>query len=336
MDIEESSTNYLSDEAKWGIVISRHYYGEKYTDIMDLYDGKSKGTISKVLKKYDEIGHVENQFKGPGAYTKQSSEMNTIVDDLITQNPKTTQTVIQRELRRRDIHVSNWLVSRVRGQLGYKKGKIKLIPRLTETHKLKRVQYCQKMLKDKFTNVIFSDECVFALNKDGSMVWYKPGQERPTKECINPDIKIMIWGAICRKGKFSLYWHGSSVTAEVYKECLSAFIPEANERYGEKRWRFQQDWAPAHKPKKIKEFILESARAILEHPSVSPDLNPIEKVWAWMKKKIEKWGPITKDELEYCIDSAWDLLNDEKINRFIDHMFTIMPKIIEKGGAIID
>ena len=336
MDIEDPSTPYLSDEVKWGIVISRKYYNEKYTDIMSRYGLQSKGTVSKILKKYEETGTVENQFSGPGSYTKQSEELLSAIDVMIAENPKTTQTIIQRELNKQEVYVSTSLISRIRSRLGYKKGKIKLRPSLTEAHKQKRVEYCSKMQFDQMKNVIFSDECIFSLNKDGSMVWYRVGEERMVKELINPDVKMMVWGAISRKGKFSLYWHGSTVNQETYKECLSEFIPEANRLYGHKKWRFQQDWAPAHKPKLIRAFILEDAKAILDHPSVSPDLNPIEKVWSWMKRKIEKWGPTTKDELEVCIESAWDLLDNEKINRFIDHMHTIMPQIIQRDGNIID
>ena len=95
----------------------------------------------------------------------------------------------------------------------------------------------------------------------------------------------MVWGAISRKGKFSLYWHEGPVNAETYKECLEDFVVEANARYKKKKWRFQQDWAGAHRPNNIRTFILENAYAIMNHPSVSPDLNPIEKVWSWMKRK---------------------------------------------------
>ena len=44
------------------------------------------------------------------------------------------------------------------------------------------------------------------------------------KELINPAVKLHVWGSISRRGKFSLYWHESSVNADVYMDCL--FIPE--------------------------------------------------------------------------------------------------------------
>ena len=124
MDIEDPSTPYLSDEVKWGIVISRKYYNEKYTDIMSRYGLQSKGTVSKILKKYEETGTVENQFSGPGSYTKQSEELLSAIDVMIAENPKTTQTIIQRELNKQEVYVSTSLISRIRGRLGYKKGKL--------------------------------------------------------------------------------------------------------------------------------------------------------------------------------------------------------------------
>ena len=192
------------------------------------------------------------------------------------------------------------------------------------------------MIHDMMSNIIFSDECTFALNKDCSTVWFRRGEEKLARELLNPDVKFMVWGAISRKGRFQLYWHEGSVNGEKYLECLEGFVLEANARYGIKKWRFQQDQAGAHRPKYIKDFLNENAYAIMNHPSNSPDLNPIEKVWSWMKRKTNFWGPTSKDELEYCIQSAWELLNTEKINHFIDHMYNIMPRIIESGGQILD
>ena len=337
MDVENDTNSiYLSDEIKWGIVISRKYYKEKYNDIMDMYNLSSKGTISKILKKYEETGSVNNLFTGPGSYSKQSEELIASIDKLIQSNPKSTETLIYRKLKEEDISVSTWLIAKIRRQLGYKKSKIRLKPHLNQNHKDKRVEYCKEMVNDNMSNIIFSDECIFALNNDCSTVWYRPGEEKMARELINPAVKLHVWGSISRRGKFSLYWHESSVNADVYMDCLKEFIPEVNKRYGRHKWRFQQDWAGSHRPKKVKDLILKDVYAIMNHPSVSPDLNPIEKVWSWMKRKINYWSPTNKDELEYCIESAWNLLNNDKINNFIDHMYNIMPRIISSGGEMLD
>jgi len=58
-----------------------------------------------------------------------------------------------------------------------------------------------------------------------------------------------------------------------------------------KIWFFQQDGSPGHRPKKIKSYIKNwSTKKILPHPAQSPDLNPIELIWAQMKRMVEKKG----------------------------------------------
>jgi transposase len=48
------------------------------------------------------------------------------------------------------------------------------------------------------------------------------------------------------------------------------------------------DNAAFHKSAKTKELIEQSSCQLLFLPPYSPDLNPIEKFWAWLKKKIQE------------------------------------------------
>lgn len=44
-----------------------------------------------------------------------------MIEEMIEGNPKNTQTLIQRELRKENINVSTWLIAKVRSELDYMK-----------------------------------------------------------------------------------------------------------------------------------------------------------------------------------------------------------------------
>jgi len=50
------------------------------------------------------------------------------------------------------------------------------------------------------------------------------------------------------------------------------------------------DNATFHKGLDIQKIIEDSGHTILWLPPYSPDLNPIEQTWAWVKKKRQDWG----------------------------------------------
>ena len=71
---------------------------------------------------------------------------------------------------------------------------------------------------------------------------------------------------------------------------------------------FMQDNAPCHKSRKVMDFMEENNIETMEWPPQSPDMNPIENLWAIIKiRRQKKFGvPNTKQDLIEQIFEIWD------------------------------
>ena len=119
-----------------------------------------------------------------------------------------------------------------------------------------------------------------------------------------------------------------------YQEILSTyFIPFVKNHY-EDHHRLMQDNDPKHVSKSTKEFMLKNDVNHWPTPPESPDLNPIENVWAGLKGYIHKTKkPKNKKDLVEGIKLYWyNRVTPEVCNRYINHLFNVIPVVIQKRG----
>jgi hypothetical protein len=107
-------------------------------------------------------------------------------------------------------------------------------------------------------------------------------------------------------------------------------------------WIFQQDNCTTHTAKRNIEYLERKAResqykwTVMEWPSNSPDLNPIENIWAYLKQQLRGYDvvPRTTSELVDRVRAEWEKLEPEFLERYADSLpARIAAVIANRGGS---
>jgi len=157
--------------------------------------------------------------------------------------------------------------------------------------------------------IIWTDETSFWRNKSKSgHGWVcRDGEDMDIESEAPINLngpKVHVWGAISAKGKFKLYLFEENLTSELYIKILRSRLAEMKKVFPE-GFYFMHDNDPKHKSRPVKEFAQKNLLEILPWPSYSPDFNLIERVWAWLKKKIAADSVENITELKKSIKKHW-------------------------------
>src|SRR3954470_22401281 len=100
-------------------------------------------------------------------------------------------------------------------------------------------------------------------------------------------------------------------------------------------WRFQQDNDPKYTSHVTEKFLQDNVPEVIDWPSNSPDLNPIENLWNIVKTNVERRRPKNLDNLNRFMIEEWKDIPDSVIKNLIGSMRKRCEAVIERNGERI-
>ena len=169
-------------------------------------------------------------------------------------------------------------------------------------------------------------------------VWRKPGTAHHLPNTI-PTVKhgggsIMLWGCFSAAGTGRLVAIEGKMNAAKYRDILeeNLFQSALDLRLG-RRFTFQQDNDPKHTAKITKEWLRNNSVTILDWPSQSPDLNPIEHLWRDLKMAVHQRSPSNLTKLERICKEEWQRIPKSRCEKLVVSFPRRLMAVLAQKGA---
>lgn len=220
-------------------------------------------------------------------------------------------------------------------------------PHLTEKQMEARYHFALEHVNwtvDQWKHVMFSDETLISrVGPFGKKFYYcrpehKHLRVQPVQETQHHGGgKMMLWGCITYYGVGDACWIPGILNAQGYVDVLNSYVLASRNWYRMDRARFifQQDNARVHTADVVKDFFARTRITVMNWPANSPDLNPIEHVWAYIKYHLDQLPehPKTMKELWDRVQDIWTSIPLEFIQNLYESLPTRMKMVCKNRGG---
>jgi hypothetical protein len=284
-----------------------------------------------------QISHtVEDKLRsGRKRKTDENTDINIVLTSLVEPFKKPKE--IKAEL---DLDVSHHTIDRRLNEAGLPGRIARQEHDFTPAHLRARISFGEGYKgwsKKKWSLVLFSDETHIEMGQHGQ-IWVR----RPVGEAYNPTYmahyephpeRVSIWACISSRGLGAIHIFTDNLDGPLLKNILQQHLIQAARRlYPIGPWWLLWDNDPKHLSVIVKRWLHNHGVSLLDFPSYSPDLNPIENFWNDLKRRVETHNATNITELQHHITIEWNNTDPDFLAKIADNMPARCKAVVASKG----
>lgn len=332
------------------LVYFNYAKGKTAKEIAKIFNLKLR-TVYNIINRAEKEGRLELKTT-TGRPKKLSGREERKIIKTIDENPFASLRSIAFDLQKDcRVDVSHETIRKTLIDHKYSSKTARKKPLLSVQNISKRLTFAVKhdsLPTEYWNDVIFCDETKIMLyTHDGpNKVWRKPLTALQNKNII-PTVKfgklsVMVWGCISCRGVGEIKIIPEIMTKEVYLDILKNQLKTSVHKFGfvdpenpqKLKYKLYQDNDPKHKSYLCRTWLLYNCSKAIDAPPQSPDLNPIENLWAYLKKKVSKRGPKNKNDLIKFVTEEWQKIpQNYDLQNLVASMTRRLQAVIHANGG---
>lgn len=297
--------------------------------------------VFNAIKHFQNFGTAENVPRKKRA-RKTSCQMDRAISRLAKKDPKISSTEIQRQLSVAfDVPIGPRTIRRRLVEVGLHGRVSRKKPLVTARQRRLRIEFARSHANwttNEWKYIVWSDETkINRMGQDGARYVRRPKGTAFHPKYVLPVIKhgggsLNVWGCFSWCGVGPIHRIDGTLTAVKYIDILKERLVDWADENMPVIWKFQQDNDPKHTAGITKQFFRDQSITVLEWASSSADLNPIEHLWADVKKAVALKNNTNNDVLFTNIEAAWKAIPVERCRRLISSMERRCREVLKQKG----
>lgn len=222
--------------------------------------------------------------------------------------------------------------------LGFKSRRRPRIPSASTADYERRRVFCNRIKRNgvKADTLVFTDEKFFNTNDyTHKNQWIQDGDMPEARELSRWPARVMVWGAIGIDYRcLRIIPDKANVPSRLdSKSYVRRILQGAFMNSFDKSRILMQDGAACHTSAHTRRYLASKNITLLDGwPARSPDLNPIERLWAILQARVSNHHPDSVQDLVRAIQIEWDAMSQDMVNTLVRSFDESARTVAANGG----